>query len=75
MTASINNNTVSMNVQDTLPILLRLVDPEELAKYNFMTPTALDSLANYEDGIDYMTFQIKQGNPCRRYHQPRTSGV
>ena len=32
MTATINNNTVSMNVQDTLPILLRLADPEELAK-------------------------------------------
>jgi hypothetical protein len=31
MTATINNNTVSMNVQETLPILLRLLDPQELA--------------------------------------------
>ena len=31
MTATINN-IVSMNVQETLPILLRLLDPQELAK-------------------------------------------
>ena len=58
MTATINNNTVSMNVQDTLPVLLRLVDPEELAKYNDMTPTALDHLAHYSDAVDTMDFQI-----------------
>jgi hypothetical protein len=39
MTTTINNNTVSMNVQDTLPALLRLIDAEELAKYECMTPT------------------------------------
>ena len=32
MSATINNNTVSFNVQETLPLLLRLVGPEELAK-------------------------------------------
>ena len=52
MTATINNNTVSMNVQDTLPALLRMLDPEELAKYECMTPTGLDFLANYRDGIE-----------------------
>ena len=46
MTATINNNTVSMNMQDTLPVLLRLLDPEELARYNDMTPTALDYLSD-----------------------------
>ena len=44
MIATINNNTVSMNVQETLPILLRLLDQQEVAKYNGMTPTTLDSL-------------------------------
>ena len=39
MTTTINNNTVSMNVQDTLPLILRLLDPEELSKYECMTPT------------------------------------
>ena len=42
MTATINNNTISQNMMDTLPILLRMVDPEEFAKYDSMTPTALD---------------------------------
>ncbi len=28
MTATINNNTASQNMSDTLPILLRMVDPE-----------------------------------------------
>ena len=31
MTTTINNNTVSMNIQDTLPVLLRLMDDEEMA--------------------------------------------
>ena len=38
MTATINNNIVSMNVRMTLPILLRLLDLQEFAKYNGMTP-------------------------------------
>ena len=58
MTCTINNNTVSMNVQDTLPVLLRLLDAEELAKYECMTPTTLDFLANYRDGIDLLEYQI-----------------
>ena len=51
MTTTINNNTVSMNVQDTLPILLRMLDPEEMKKYNGMTPTALDHHAHYNDAV------------------------
>jgi hypothetical protein len=58
MTVTINNNTVSQNMQETLPVLLRMVDPEELSKYNSMTPTALDFLADYKDGIYPMAFQI-----------------
>ena len=49
MTATIKNNTVSMNVQEALPILLRLLDPHQLAKSNGMTPTRLDVLGNYTD--------------------------
>jgi hypothetical protein len=54
MTVTINNNTVSKNMQETLRVLLRMVDPEELSKYNSMTPTALDFLADYNDGIHPM---------------------
>jgi hypothetical protein len=56
MTATINNNTVSMNTQDVLPVMLRLMDPEELAKYDDLTPTCLDYLGNYRDGIAEMPF-------------------
>jgi hypothetical protein len=34
-----------MNVQDTLPLLLRMLDSEEMAKYECMTPTTLDYLS------------------------------
>ena len=58
MSATINNNTVSFNVQETLPLLLRMVDPEEFAKYDCMTPTALDYLARYGDAVQEMDWQI-----------------
>ena len=58
MTVTINNNTVSQNMKATLPIILRMVDPKEFSKYNSMTPTALDYLANYEDAVQAMKFQI-----------------
>ena len=58
MTATINNNTISQNMMDTLPILLRMVDSEEFAKYDSMTPTALDYLADYRDGVHPMEFQL-----------------
>ena len=67
MTATINNNTISQNMMDTLPILLRMVDSEEFAKYDSMTPTALDYLADYRDGVKPMEFQLgfNAGNqPC-----------
>ena len=69
MTATINNNTISSNVQETLPVLLRLLDQEELAKYNDMTPTALDHLAHYGDSVDYMSYQIDiaSGNGAIRF--------
>ena len=58
MSCTINNNTVNLNVQESLPILLRMVDPEEFSKYDSMTPTALDFLANYEDAVKRQEFQI-----------------
>jgi hypothetical protein len=41
ITININNNSVSMNYADILEPLLRLIDPEELAKYESTTPTDL----------------------------------
>ncbi|MFM7980045.1 MAG: phage major capsid domain-containing protein, partial [Candidatus Fonsibacter sp.] len=58
MSCTINNNTVNLNVQESLPILLRMVDPEEFSKYDSMTPTALNFQANYEDAVKRQEFQI-----------------
>ena len=51
MTVTINSNTVSQNMQETLPVLLRMVDTEKLYMYNAMAPTALDFLADYNDAL------------------------
>ena len=40
MTATINNNSVSMSVQDLSPAILRMADPHELAQYDATTQTA-----------------------------------
>ena len=32
MSCTINNNTVTQNMQDTLPLILRMLDSEELAE-------------------------------------------
>jgi hypothetical protein len=66
MTAMINHTTISQNIVDTLPILLRMVD-SEFAKYVCATPRALDYLAYYKDGVNRMDFQLDQnadGQPC-----------
>jgi hypothetical protein len=66
MTATINNNTVAMNTADTLPAILRMMDPEELAYYNDMTPTTLDYLGDYRDGIDMIPYQIGRSTAGNR---------
>lgn len=47
MSATINNNTVSLNVRDALPALLRLLDKHELTWANSTTPTFPDTLGSY----------------------------
>lgn len=51
MTATLNNNSITQNTNDILPALLRLIDREELAKYNGYAPNAYDSLFRYTDGL------------------------
>ena len=58
MSATINNNTVTQNMQDTLPLILRMMDNEELAQWSSHTPTTLDFLSQYKDGVDKMEFTI-----------------
>jgi hypothetical protein len=45
-------------MQDTLAVLLRLLNQEELHRYDGMTPTALDYLGDYADGVEYMPWMI-----------------
>lgn len=55
--ATINNNTVSVNMQDVLPFMLRLHDKRELSKYNGMT-------ANYRNGyFEYADAYGANNNP------------
>jgi hypothetical protein len=51
MTATINNNSVSINMIDVLPALLRFIDKRELQRMNGMTPVQFDTYQNYQDGI------------------------
>ena len=46
---TVNNNTVNLNVQDVINVLLRSNDIRELAAYNSMCPTYLDAYLNYGD--------------------------
>jgi tripartite-type tricarboxylate transporter receptor subunit TctC len=61
MQVSINNNTVSMQVAEILPILLRMYDPETLAKYDNLTPTTLDQLSDYADAVVKLPFTLGAG--------------
>jgi len=51
-TATINNNSVSLNVQDVLEAINRFHDKRQLNRYNGMTPTAFDTYLNYADAVD-----------------------
>jgi hypothetical protein len=49
--ATINNNTVSINIRDVLPAIVRLLDKESLGSYNGMTSTATDFFQSYGDSV------------------------
>jgi hypothetical protein len=49
--ATINNNTVSINIRDVLPAIIRLLDKEHLGAYNGMSATATDSMLQYSSSI------------------------
>jgi hypothetical protein len=52
MTCSLNNTSFSINTQDVMQQLLKLIEPREFQKYNGMTPTMPDLyFNNYTDAI------------------------
>lgn len=48
---TINNNTVSINMSDVLPVILRFHDKRELMRYNGMCPNMFDTYNRYSDGV------------------------
>jgi hypothetical protein len=53
VSASINNSSISSNVQDVISPLLRMNDSRELYRYNSITPSMPDaSFLNYSSGIE-----------------------
>ena len=67
--ATINNNTVSVNVQDVLPAIMRLLDNRELQSYNGYTPSYQDTFANYADGL------LNNNNPNAGYYNSADADV
>lgn len=51
MTATVNNNSVSINMRDVLPAILRFNDRRELQRYNGYTPVLYDTYQKYSDGV------------------------
>lgn len=49
--ATINNNTVSINMKDVLPAIIRMLDKEELGTYNGTTVTQTDTFLSYSDTL------------------------
>lgn len=45
--ATINNNTVSINIRDVLPFIIRSLEKGDLNAYNGMTATSTDSYLSY----------------------------
>ena len=50
-----------MQVAEILPLLLRMYDPETLAKYDNLTPTTLDQLSDYSDAVAKLRFTLGAG--------------
>ena len=50
-----------MQVAEILPLLLRMYDPETLAKYDNLTPTTLDQLSDYADAVVKLPFTLGAG--------------
>lgn len=56
LSATINNNTVTCNIKDVLPAILRLMDDDDMCYNNGMTPAFNDIVASYYSNapaVDY----------------------
>ena len=63
MTTTINSSSISTNIPDVMPALLKLHDGRSLAKYNSMCPTLPDNYFSYTDAA-----QGANNNPLATYN-------
>ena len=68
--AQINNVSTSTNLQDVLPMLLRMNDQRKLGKYNSMTPSYSDQAwGEYKDGVNLGAIPANtNSNPLASYN-------
>jgi hypothetical protein len=76
MSATINNNSTSINLKDVLPALLRFNDKRQLSRYNGYTPVAFDTYQSYADGVGASNNSLGAwGNVADNDLMPRGSWV
>ena len=80
MNATINNTSVSINSQDVLPILLKLIPQRELQKYQGLTPCLVDTFGFDLNGSYYAENIAVAGvsenvNPLGSIHTASQEGV
>ena len=80
MNATINNTSVSINSQDVLPILLKLIPQRELQKYQGLTPCLVDTFGFDLNGSYYTENIAANGvsenvNPLGSIHTASQEGV
>lgn len=77
--ATINNTSVSVNTQDVLPLLLKMIPQRELAKYQGTCPTFVDSIGFTGAGgyskPDYTTQTSENFNPLGSLFSTTHDGI
>ena len=77
--ATINNTSVSVNTQDVLPLLLKMIPPRELAKYQGTTATYVDSVGFSTTGgyiaPNNTTLISENFNPLGSIHNTTHDGI
>jgi hypothetical protein len=67
--AQINNVSTSTNLQDVLPMLLRMNDNRKLSRYNSMTPSYPDQAwGQYNQAVNTTNLNNSNSNPLASYN-------
>ena len=74
-TTTINNNSITQNTKDLLPIILRMLDPHELQKYEATTPVLPDSFADYNSCVEFNDKEISEVVTYTGAHQGDPTNV